>query len=337
MTPRAVLDLDVIDRNARRMTERCARLGVRLRPHIKTHKVPELARLQTDGGAVTVSTLAEAEAFADAGFDDITWAMPITPARREQAVALARRVRLAVLVDSIEGVEAARGLRTWLKVDCGYGRAGLTPSDPRAMAVASAIASDDFAGLLTHAGHSYDCRSMDALRQVAREEFEVTVGFAKTLRRAGIAVPEVSIGSTPTLAVAEDLPGVTEVRPGNYILLDLAQVEIGHCTRADIALSVDATVISAHPERLVLDAGALALSKDKAFGHYGEVAGHGWPLVGLSQEHGVVRAPRGHGQRVGNTLRVLPAHACLVGPLHGGFDLERAGVPQGRWELETGW
>jgi D-serine deaminase-like pyridoxal phosphate-dependent protein len=337
LTPRAVLDLDVIERNAQAMTRRCARLGVRLRPHIKTHKVPALARLQTDGGAVTVSTLAEAEDFADAGFDDITWAMPIAPARREQALALAGRVRLGVLVDSLEGVEAARGMRTWLKVDCGYGRAGLAPSDPRAMVVASAIAPQDFAGVLTHAGHSYDCRSMDALREVARQEVDVTVGFAESLRRAGIAVPEVSIGSTPTLAVAETLPGVTEVRPGNYILLDLAQVEIGHCRRADIAVSVEATIISAHPERLVLDAGALALSKDKAFGHFGEVAGKGWPMVSLSQEHGIVRAPRGHGQRVGDTLRVLPAHSCLVGPLHGGFDLERGGVPAGRWELKTGW
>ena len=335
MTPRAILDLDIVERHAAAMRARCQRLDVRLRPHVKTHKVPDLARVQVEHGAITVSTLAEAEAFADAGFTDITWALPMPPHARERALALASRVDLGVLVDSVEGARAARGLKTWLKVDCGYGRAGVRPDDPHALEVVRAI--QNLAGLLTHAGHSYACRTMDALREVSSQEVNVTVRFAERLRALGVNVPEVSIGSTPTLAVLESVPdGVTEVRPGNYILLDLAQVEIGHCTREDIAITVEATVISAHPDRVVLDAGALALSKDKAFGHYGETL-EGWPLVSLSQEHGVVRPPEGHGLRVGDTVRVRPAHSCLVGPMHGGFDLERGGLPAGRWEAALRW
>lgn len=335
MTPRAILDLDIVERHAAAMRAKCRRMGVRLRPHVKTHKVPALARLQVEHGAVTVSTLAEAEAFADAGFTDITWGLPMPPHARERALDLAARVDLGVLVDSVEGARAARGLKTWLKVDCGYGRAGVRPDDPGALEVVEAI--QHLAGLLTHAGHSYGCRTLAALREVAAQEVGVTLRFAERLRSRGFTVPEISIGSTPTLAVLESVPdGVTEVRPGNYILLDLAQVEIGHCTREDIAIAVEATVISAHPERVVLDAGALALSKDRAFGHYGETH-QGWPLVSLSQEHGVVRVPQGHGLKVGDTVRVRPAHSCLVGPMHGGFDLERGGQPAGRWEAALRW
>ncbi len=340
MTPRAVLDEGRLRRNAEAMKARCEALGVQLRPHVKTHKVPELARLQTDGEAVTVSTLAEARAFAAAGFTDITWAMPLPLSRRDEALELGRSVTLNLLVDSIEAADALAGTaaRVLLKVDCGYGRAGLRPEDPEALRVARRLAEcTDFRGLLTHAGHSYDCRDRADLRRVAEQERRVTVDFAERLRAEGIPVPTVSIGSTPTLAVARELKGVTEVRPGNYVLLDLAQVEIGHCRREDIALTVETTVISAHPERLVVDAGALALSKDRAFGHYGEVQGHGWPVVSLSQEHGVVRAPAGHGLRPGARLRVLPAHSCLVGPLLGGFDLERDATTVAHWVPAVGW
>ena len=340
MTPRAVLDLVRIQRSAEAMKARCRRLGVRLRPHVKTHKVPELARLQTDGDAITVSTLAEARFFADAGFTDITWALPLPLGRLDEALELARRVQLNLLVDSIEATDAlvGTGASVFLKLDCGYGRAGVRPEDPLAGELARRLAAGcDFRGLLTHAGHSYECRDMDSLRAVARQEHRLTVEFAQRLRSQGIAVPEVSIGSTPTLAVAEQLPGVTEVRPGNYIFLDLAQVEIGHCTREDIAITVDCTVISAQSEHLVVDAGALALSKDRAFDCYGEVQGRGWPLVSLSQEHGIVRTPLDHGVRPGAQLRILPAHSCLIGPLIGLFHVQSGGGLVTTWTPARGW
>ncbi len=185
MTPRAILDLERIQRSAEAMKARCRRLGVRLRPHVKTHKVPQLARLQTEGGAVTVSTLAEARLFAEAGFSDITWALPLPLSRLEEALDLAQQVQLNLLVDSIEATHALEGTgaSVFLKLDCGYGRAGVRPEDPLAIELARRLsASCDFRGLLTHAGHSYACRDNDSLRAVAHQEHRITVDFAPALR-----------------------------------------------------------------------------------------------------------------------------------------------------------
>ncbi len=340
-TPAAVVDAAVLRRNCERMGERVAAQGLALRPHVKTHKVPAIARLQ-GGEGITVSTAPEVRAFAAAGFTDQTLAVPLAPGRIPEAVALAADLDLGLLVDDLGVVEAlgrtARDRRqtvaAWLKVDCGYGRAGVDPAHPGALRVAEALDAHpwlDWRGLLTHAGHSYDCLDRAGIRQVASQEVAVIRGFAGDLRGRGLTVPAVSIGSTPTLSVAVDRTGVSEARPGNYVFHDLHQEGIGACRAEDIALSVVSSVIGVYPQRgtVVLDAGALALSKDPgpthlkgpaSLGRVCDLDGRplqGLALVGLSQEHGKVRVTGPDpGLQVGDKVRVLPNHSCLVAALH---------------------
>ena len=368
-TPRALVDLDVLERNASRMRGRMTRLGVTLRPHVKTHKCVEAALVQLGGapGPVTVSTMAEARFFAGAGFTDITYAVPVAPERIAEAVELGRRVdRLALLFDheatlaELEKAAEAAGTRipAYLKVDCGYHRAGVDPSSQAAMALAARTASSpwvELAGILTHAGHAYHCRNPREIAGVARQERDVMVRFAEKLRTAGVKVPEVSIGSTPTMSVAESLPGVTEARPGNYLFLDAFQAAIGACTLDDCAFSVLVSVIGVYPERraILVNAGALALSKDEGARHldpdfgFGAVfspdrSRHFWELnvLSLSQEHGqiAVNPPRSTAEfPVGTKLRIVPNHSCLSAALFDRFTVLRGREIVDEWRPARGW
>ncbi len=368
-TPCAVVDLDVLERNARRMAARVTELGGRLRPHVKTHKCAEIARLQVEGhfGGITVSTLAEARHFAAAGFRDVTWALPIAPSRLDDAAAVARSLEaLQVLVDHPEAVDAleahgrARGtrFRVLLKVDCGTHRAGVDPSDPASVALALRLAGSrhlDFRGVLVHAGHSYACRTREEARVVARSERETAVRFAESLRAHGVAVAEVSLGSTPTLAAAESLEGTTEARPGNYVFHDAFQAAIGSCALEDIAFAVLASVIGRYPSRreVLVDAGALSLSKDEGARHadpgcgFGRLASAetGAPLPGLvvdrlSQEHGILRAEPSFDLdrlRIGTKLRILPNHSCLSAAMHDRYVVARGDDVVAEWRPARGW
>ena len=331
-TPALLLDAETLRANLQRMADKAAKLGVRLRPHIKTHKSPQVARLQLERGAqgITVSTLYEARAFAAAGFDDITWAFPLIVPRLREVLVLAGQIDLGVLIDSREAVaalaEQSQAMRVYIKVDCGYHRAGVDPRGELVMELAVRLAEAprlEFAGILTHAGHSYHRRGREELLQVAHQERDVMVECAERLRDAGLEVPTVSVGSTPTMSVVDDLTGVDEMRPGNYAFYDRSQVVFGACGVADCALTVASTVVSSQPgaTRSIVDAGALSLSKDAGptdlghrsmgaiFADYGSARlAEDMRLTGLSQEHGHVA---GH-LRVGSFVRILPNHSCLT-------------------------
>ena len=337
-TPAALIERSTIEANAKAMAQRAHRLAVRLRPHVKTHKCVEIARLQVEGhfGGITVSTFAEAEFFGAAGFRDITLAVPIALGRLPKLFDFSQRmdafhmlVDAELAVSSLVSMARDRKERAsvFLKVDCGYGRAGVIPHSPNAFRLAQMLSEADwvdFRGLLTHGGHSYDCTNRDEIRAVAEQERLAVVDFAAALRQRGIAVPEVSVGSTPTMCVVEDLSGVTEIRPGNYVLFDQFQATIGSCAPDDVAISVLATVIGSYPDRFILDCGALALSKDVGPIHVDADCGYGrlmtedmkpidgLTLVGLSQEHGKVVGPSAHQFQVGDRLRVVPNHSCLT-------------------------
>ncbi len=365
-TPTAVVDLDRAERNAARMRRRMADLDVRLRPHVKTHKTVEGARLQLGAGSgpITVSTLAEARLFAGAGFADMIWAVPVAPRRLGEVVELNRRVRLDVLADHPAVVaeigraagESGVDLGVWLKVDCGYHRAGVDPDRPESVDLAreAAAAGVVLRGLLTHAGHAYHCRTTDEIAEVARQERAVTVAFADRVRAAGTAIAEVSVGSTPTMSVAADLAGVTEARPGNYLFFDAFQAAIGSCSPDDCAFSVIATVIASHPERraAVVDTGALALSKDAGACHVDADAGfgmvldrHGAPrrgvrLTALSQEHGIVAVEREADAAAlvpGTRLRIVPNHSCLAAACFDRFAVVRGDRVVDEWVPTRGW
>lgn len=243
-TPAFVVDLDVLDRNVTRMARRARELGVRLRPHIKTHKCVEIGRRQMEAGAagVTVSTLHEARTFADHGFDDILWAFPVILGRLDQARALADRVRFGVVVDTIEAARAlaayGHAFEVHIKIDCGYHRAGMDPQASTLLDVARTVRDAPhlvLAGILSHSGHAYHGGSADEIATIAERERQVMTDCAARLRDAGIAVGEISVGSTPSMTHVRALDGVTEARPGNYAFFDYTQVALGSCTPGDCA------------------------------------------------------------------------------------------------------
>src|SRR5438046_4138969 len=248
-TPGLLVDRDVGERNVKHLAERAKRLGVKLRPHAKTHKCVELGRLQLEHGAhgLTVATTVEAEVFARAGVNDITWAFPLDPGHIARVRRLAQQtgVTLRVVVDDLATARALAesGLHAWLKVDCGYHRAGVDPSAPYAVEVARELGREQglvFDGILSHSGHAYRTTNKQEAAQVAEAERGVMVGFAERLRREGIPVRDISVGSTPALTAAQTLAGVLEgpVRVGerleivpNHSCLTVAHFDEYHVVR----------------------------------------------------------------------------------------------------------
>ena len=290
-TPALLLDVERVRRNAKRIGKRVSDFGARLRPHVKTHKSIEVARIQTEGhsGAITVSTLAEGRAFAAHGFQDITYAVPIEPGKFKAALSLAKSCeRLSLITDDPEIPalldEAARKedlrVAVFLKIDSGYHRCGVDPDSPEAIEIPRRISDSSnlhFAGILTHAGHSYHYLSANERLSIARFERDVMCQLAARLRNFGIDVPTVSIGSTPTITVVDHLDGIDEARPGNYIFFDAFQASIGSCTLDDCALTVLAAVVHRDLKRnkIVIDAGAIALSKDRGAIDFDPTCGYG--------------------------------------------------------------
>ena len=287
-TPALVCHRDVLERNAERMRERATKLGCLLRPHFKTMKTLEGAAIATGGTRrrITVSTLAEASFLADGGWDDILYAVPLTPDKMKDVLALhARLESFTVMVDHPKQVEALLGLlpgrvapekplRVVVGVDCGYHRDGCDPTDPSSVELVRAL--DDpltaFAGVYTHAGHSYDAPDVKTVEAIAAAERDVTVGFAGTLRAAGLAVPSVGVGSTPTCSnPPSHLTGVDEMHPGNYMYYDATQLSLGSCTLDDIAVRVLTRVVGHYPKSnmLLIDCGwtgASAQGKESGYG-----------------------------------------------------------------------
>lgn len=337
-TPCLVLDRSVLRRNLARMAAVAVRHGVALRPHMKTAKSIDVARLAIEGeaGGITVSTLAEAEYFASHGLDDIVLAVGITPQRLARVVALNQGgARIAVLTDDPAMAARIGALpsppRTLIEIDTGEGRGGLSPDSAVLDGIADRL-GPALEGVLTHGGHSYAGRSASEMADIAEAERSGAVAAALRLRARGHACPTVSVGSTPTALHARHLDGVTELRPGVYMFGDLFQAAIGSHGPYDIAVSVLASVIGLRPagpggHRMLIDAGALALSKDRStaatdrdrmFGLVQDRLGR--PTLGESvvertyQEHGVVRLAEGidPALAVGDLVRVLPNHTCLT-------------------------
>ena len=366
-TPSLVLDIARVRCNAEHMTARIKSFGAVLRPHIKTHKCVEVARIQTEGhtGAITVSTLAEARAFIADGFQDITYAVPIEPGKFGEAIELSKECeRLALITDDVgipgELNEAARRasvqLDLFMKVDCGYHRCGIEPNEPEAFEIPRRISDSSnlrFAGILTHAGHSYHARSPEDRLGIARRERDLMAEFAAELRMMGIGVPTVSIGSTPTITIVDHLDGVTEVRPGNYIFFDAFQATLGSCEFRDCALTVLAAVVHRDRtrRRVVVDAGAIALSKDRGAIEFAADCGYGRVLdlegndtglriESISQEHGMITA---RDERtlddlpVGTRVRVLVNHSCLTAAQHSHYNVLEGDRIVGRWKIQRGW
>ncbi|MDX7950536.1 DSD1 family PLP-dependent enzyme [Lichenihabitans sp. Uapishka_5] len=370
-TPCLVLDVARLEANVSRLRARLDRLGVTLRPHLKTAKSVEAGRrvMVTPSGPATVSTLQEAEQFAAAGVRDITYAVGIAPDKLPRVLALrARGVDIAVVLDTVAQAEAlvvasrqaGAPVPAYIEIDCDGHRSGVLPGDAdRLVAIGRTLANGaELRGVLTHAGESYAARGMDALRICAEGERRAAVDAATVLRNAGLACPVVSVGSTPTAFAAEDLTGVTEVRAGVFVFFDLVMTGIGVCTVSDIALSVLATVIGHQYDKgwILVDAGWMAMSQDRGtakqavnqgYGVVCDLAGQPYAdliMVGANQEHGIVALrPGADGAlpalAIGDRVRILPNHACATGAQHGAYHVVRGASPtlEATWPRFGGW
>ena len=363
-TPALVLDRARLRRNIQAMTDRYKKLGIRLRPHLKTAKSVDVARMAVSGhfGGITVSTLKEAGHFAANGFTDILYAVCVAPGKLDQAAAIVTSgVALMLITDDPEAAKAiaARGkdlgvvFDVLIEVDCGEKRSGVPVDSDVLMGIARTLHAGPgsrLAGIMVHAGHSYTCRTLDAVAEIAEAERSTGVRAAERLKAAGLPCGTVSIGSTPTALHGKRYDGITEVRCGVYMFGDLFQSEIGSCGPGDIAVSVLSSVIGQRrPEnRVLIDAGFLALSKDRSTANtphdvgFGRVADMGGTLglgdvtvVGVHQEHGMVegRTPLPFDRLpVGARVRVLPNHACITSAAY-----DRSHVIDGSDEVVAVW
>lgn len=360
-TPAYAMELSVVKANADRMLATAERLGCRLRPHVKTHKTVECALIQTGGRrrGIVVSTLAEAFFFADGGFDDILYAVPITPDKFKDAMALTGRLeQFHVLVDHPSTVEALRrahpgpGSRPWsvfVMVDCGYHRDGVDPADPTAVTMVKELDGLDcatFAGIYTHGGHSYGGSNAAEIQRISAIERDAVVGFAEKLRQAGVKVNTTGIGSTPTCSVPPaHLDGINEMHPGNYVVYDVMQRDIGACQTQDIAARVLTRIIGHYPKQnmLLIDLGWTGCSAQGKEAGYGEFLGNPELKIGvLKQEAGEVESADGapldfSRYPIGSMLQLLPYHSCAATHQHRKINVVDNGRITAQWNICKGW
>jgi len=366
-TPALVLDRTRLERNAARMREKVASLGVTLRPHVKTSKSIDVLRVLAGGAdvPVTVSTLAEARYFFAHGVTDILYAVGIAPVKLPEVADLIRAgCKLRVILDTIEAAEAVRTfadqydapIEALIEIDSDGHRAGVAADDPLLIDIGRKLGSN-LAGVMTHAGASYDCRSRAEFEGMAEQERSLTAQAAELLRAGGLPCPIVSVGSTPSIHYARSLDGVSEARVGVYAFGDLVQSELGTCGVADIAIGVIASVIGHNRQhgRVLIDAGFLALSRDRGTADlpvdwgYGAVCDpvsgeiiDGVTVSSTNQEHGIITARSGEIDfdrlGVGSRVKILPNHACATAAAYDRYFVTDGGIEIiDIWERVNGW
>jgi D-serine deaminase-like pyridoxal phosphate-dependent protein len=342
-TPSVLVDTERLERNVSRMQSAAEARGIRLRPHAKTHKSTQLARLQVGHGAVGIccAKLGEAEVFADAGIEDIRVPYPLNPVNADRVLALLDATRLSFIVDDLdvarcwsEAIGAAgREVDVLVKVDVGFHRCGIDPENHGAAELVARVAELRglaFRGLLSHAGHAYGAGSESETAAIAAAEARLLTGLAASVEQLGQPVQEISVGATPTARFSLQQNGITELRPGNYIYYDRTQVALGSAAWEDCALTVLARVVSRPAaDRVILDCGSKTLTTDQARG-FNACPGFGTIFTDLgatrpddsllverlSEEHATVRVlGSGCNLKPGDLVRVLPNHACVVSNL----------------------
>ncbi len=370
-TPFLALDLARMQANVARLRGRLNGLGVPLRAHLKTVKCVEAARhiLTSPEGPATVSTLQEAEVFAKAGLRDMIYTVGIAPGKLDRVIALRRAgADIAVILDSVAQAQAVvsasrqSGLRipALIEIDCDGARAGISPDNPLLSEIGGILHRDgaELRGVLTHAGASYACFTPESQRTMAETERLAAVTVAGALRAAGLPCPVVSVGSSPTAHMAQDLTGVTEVRAGVFTLFDMMMVGLGICGIEDIAATVIATVIGHQPDRrwIVTDAGYMALSRDngtashpvqQGYGLVCDLAGRPYPdliVAATNQEHGILSLRSGSlanlpDLQLGARVRILPIHACATVAMHPNFAVLGPSSDEivESWPILRGW
>ena len=318
-TPYTAIDLARLQTNLERHRLRCQTQAIASRPHAKTHKIPELAKLQLEHGAIgiTLATIGEAEVFVDAGIDDIFLAYPLwlTPHKADRLGALTKNARITIGVDSLASLEnsahtlGATSVEFMIEIDSGHHRSGASPNDVVALAQALADHGLTFAGVFTYPGHSYNPEVKD---QASIDEVEALTTACDALESAGFEVKVKSGGSTPSSQTTSDY--LSETRAGVYTLGDAQQLELGTCGLDDIALSVITTVVSKRGDTVIVDAGSKIMAADKApwaTGHGRVLANIDARITAMSEHHATVVYPDEHSApALGELIQVVPNHVC---------------------------
>jgi D-serine deaminase-like pyridoxal phosphate-dependent protein len=341
-TPALLVDIDALSANVARMAAHARAIGVQLRPHFKTHKSVEIARLQRDAGAVgfTVATPHEAETLVAAGFDDVLVAhSPVGTGRAQRLAALRRRARVAFVIDSLDGAralaESTRGrdgpVRVLWEVDCGTARCGTAPGSASAAGAleVAALPGIEVDGFLTFPGHAYAAADEAQLDTVVGDEERAMAATSRAARELGAGGATLSGGSTPTASRVRRETSLSELRPGNYVFHDATQIALGVASREQCALTVLATVVARPtPHRAILDTGSKALGAERmtarthGFAHV--AARPELAVTRLYEEHGVIEADDPFSRlSVGARVEVLPNHACVTANLHESYVLRR--------------
>lgn len=355
-TPCIVIDMEKVERNLKRMADICSAAGCHLRPHVKTHKIPELAKLQIQYGAVgiTVAKLSEAEVMASYGIDDIFMAYPLIGEDRiQRAIMLAKKIRLICSVDSYESaasisracVNAGITLELRLEIDTGMHRTGI-PYE-KAVYEAEKIASLPgvlLQGIFTFRGMIYDGKTDVDCKKCGVQEGQMMSDLAKEIRAQNIPIQDVSVGSTPTGEFCAAVDGVTEIRPGTYIFQDMMQVNTHacSCTEDDVAAVILSQVVSTcKPEVAVIDCGCKSISTDVELGKfpyalngYGTIVDHPeLKLSRLSEEHGMLSSDGEIHLQTGQILKIIPNHICPTVNLYDHVYLMRDNKIYGKYNV----
>jgi D-serine deaminase-like pyridoxal phosphate-dependent protein len=323
-TPALYVDLDVLERNIAQMQAQCRAWGVGLRPHTKTHKIPEIAQMQLDAGAIgiTVAKVGEAEQLPG---DDVLIAYPLVQAKLPRLRQLAQQRRVKVAVDSVEVARDLPGIETLVEIDVGVGRTGAQSPE---QAVEIAQACSDFRGIfywpswLDAAGFRAACANIDAV--------------LRALSEAGFEASIVSGGSTPGASKTPLIPPTTEIRPGTYVFYDASSLHATVCVEDDCALRVLTTVVSTSvPGQCVIDAGSKTFSSDPTYGvgTFGHFIGRSWTMRKMNEEHGYVELDGAAKPRVGEKIWVVPSHVCATVNLHDEIWYGRHGRVEGSWRV----
>ncbi|RIW31367.1 D-TA family PLP-dependent enzyme [Bacillus salacetis] len=354
-TPTLLLDYQKLLKNINEIASFAKEHNLSYRPHIKTHKSVDIAKLQLQAGAVgiTTATIPEAEAMAAGGIKDILIAYPISsPQKIKRLIKLLQQgIKLKVMADSAEQLSYLQQelehtpftLEVWIKVNSGLNRCGVEPGRD-ALLLAEKIMSHSklkLGGILTHAGHSYAASSCAEIERIGLREGKAVVESAEECEKAGIPIPVRSVGSTPTYKISGKVPGITEIRPGNAVFFDAIQAGLGVTTLENCALTVLASVSGVYPDRIVFDTGSKTLCLDKgAHGNetvkgFGHVVGHPEVTIErLSEEHGVGVVSGDTSLKLNDKVEIIPNHACTVANMFEEYVVHKGGNVIGGWKVE---
>ena len=369
-TPCLILDKEILKNNCNNVFAKCKNLGVNLRPHVKTAKCTEVAKiaLNNEIGPITVSTLQEAEYFASSSYKDILYAVGIVPTKLPRIKNIQKKYNciIKIILDSVEMAKAVVNyaksnkvnLEILVEIDSGEGRSGLKPNDKKLIEIASIFKPNSYTrlmGVMAHAGHSYNSDNLKVVSKIANKEKEYILSAANKLKMSEHPCPVVSMGSSPTIIFADNFDGVTEVRCGVYMFWDLAQVSRKVCSIEDIAVTVLASVINHNHQdkRIIVDAGALALSKDISANKFMPKTGYGLvcdlntaiPYTDLNisevhQEHGTINITNEKWFEylpIGSLVRIKPNHSCLTCAGHDKYNILENNSITESWSRINGW